>query len=396
MRLAFYAPMKPPGHPSPSGDRQMARLLWAALTRAGHEMELASTFRSWDGRGDPVRQRRIAELGRRIAARIVRRYRERPVADRPQLWFTYHLYHKAPDWLGPVVTRVLGIPYVVAEASFAPKRTDGRWALGHDAAARAIAAADLIVVVNGTDQECLLPLVREPGRLQRLAPFIDARSFFRAGADRAGQRWTIAQKLDLDLRAPVLATVAMMRGGDKLRSYRVLGGALARIMDRPWTLLVAGDGPARDEARAALSPLGERVRWLGLVGQDELPAVCAAAEIYVWPAVNEAYGLAFLEAQAAGAPVVAGRYGGVAEVVRDRDTGLLAAVGDAAAFAAGVACLLDDAALRTAMSRRAVEHVRRRHDLPAASSRLDRLVRTCMSKFIPGPMLHSVPGEVPR
>ena len=36
MRIAFYAPLKPPDHPVPSGDRRMARLLMAALATAGH------------------------------------------------------------------------------------------------------------------------------------------------------------------------------------------------------------------------------------------------------------------------------------------------------------------------------------------------------------------------
>ena len=37
MRIAFYAPLKPPDHPVPSGDRRMARMLWAALRAGGHE-----------------------------------------------------------------------------------------------------------------------------------------------------------------------------------------------------------------------------------------------------------------------------------------------------------------------------------------------------------------------
>src|SRR4030095_4370142 len=77
---------------------------------------------------------------------------------RPQAWFTYHLYHKAPDWLGPPVSRALGIPYLVAEASHAPKRAGGPWDLGQRAAAAAIAAADAILVLNPTDRDCLLPL----------------------------------------------------------------------------------------------------------------------------------------------------------------------------------------------------------------------------------------------
>ena len=52
MRIAFYAPLKPPDHPVTSGDRAMARALIAALKLAGHEVTIASRFRSRDA-GDP-------------------------------------------------------------------------------------------------------------------------------------------------------------------------------------------------------------------------------------------------------------------------------------------------------------------------------------------------------
>src|SRR5262245_55798755 len=126
MRIAFYAPLKPPTHPVPSGDRRMARLLMAALGRANHRIDLASRFRSREGAGDPARQQALADLGQHMAQRLVRQYQARAAAERPELWFTYHLYYKAPDWLGPAVCAALDIPYVVAEASHANKRADGR------------------------------------------------------------------------------------------------------------------------------------------------------------------------------------------------------------------------------------------------------------------------------
>ena len=46
MEIAFYAPLKPPGHPVPSGDRRMARGLMAALGAAGHRVVLASALRA--------------------------------------------------------------------------------------------------------------------------------------------------------------------------------------------------------------------------------------------------------------------------------------------------------------------------------------------------------------
>ena len=148
VNLAFYAPMKPPTDPSPSGDRTVGRLLMPALRAAGHEVELASTFRSWEGQGDAGRQRRLRRIGERLGRRLIRRYLARGAQDRPRLWFTYHLYHRAPDWIGPLVSRRLGIPYVVAEASYARTQTGGPWAEGLAASVRAIRQADAELLVG--------------------------------------------------------------------------------------------------------------------------------------------------------------------------------------------------------------------------------------------------------
>ena len=88
MRIAFYAPLKPPTHPVPSGDRRMARLLMAALSRANHRVDVASRFRSRDGAGDPARQQALADLGRHMASRLVRHYQARADDELPDLWFT--------------------------------------------------------------------------------------------------------------------------------------------------------------------------------------------------------------------------------------------------------------------------------------------------------------------
>ncbi len=160
----------------------------------------------------------------------------------------------------------------------------------------------------------------------------------------------------------------MMRPGAKLASYRCLAEALGRLNDRRWRLLVAGDGPAQAEVRAAMAPLGERVVFLGRCDGASLREVYAAADLYVWPAIGEAYGVAFLEAQAAGLGVVAGRAGGVPAVVSDNESGLLVPPGDAGAFAEGLGQLLDDASRRQAMGEAARARVLRHHDLAQAAA----------------------------
>src|SRR5579862_8629012 len=176
MRIAFYAPLKAPNHPVPSGDRRMAQLFFEALRCAGHEPLLASRLRSFDGRGDAARQARLKAIGERIAARLLRRIDAAP-SMAPELWFTYHIYHKAPDWLGPLVATALAIPYVVAEASYAPRQEAGPWAEGHRAAAAAIRRADAVIGLNPADRAGVMPLLADPRRWVMIKPFLDAGRF---------------------------------------------------------------------------------------------------------------------------------------------------------------------------------------------------------------------------
>jgi glycosyltransferase involved in cell wall biosynthesis len=96
---------------------------------------------------------------------------------------------------------------------------------------------------------------------------------------------------------------------------------------------VVGDGPARRDVEVALDPLKERVIWAGALDPTEITTRLASADLCVWPALNEAFGMALLEAQASGLPVVAGGGGGVSEIVVSEVTGLLVPPGDALAFA---------------------------------------------------------------
>jgi glycosyltransferase involved in cell wall biosynthesis len=368
--VAFYAPIKPPGHATPSGDRRMARALIAALEAVGRPVELASRLRSYDRTGDPVRQRRIEALGGRLADHLLRRYRNRPPDRRPQAWLTYHAYHKSPDWLGPSVADGLGIPYLLAEASFAPKRAAGPFARAHAATERAIRRADLVLALTARDTECLTALIAPPAELRRLPPFLDPAPFRAARAARARHRAELSARLGLDPAAPWLLVVAMMRADVKRDSYLQLAAALGRLRARTWQLLVVGDGPARPEIEGALSRLG-RIVFAGALPEAEPPAYYAAADLYVWPAVREAYGLALLEAGAAGLPVVAGREGGVAEVVIDGVTGLLVPAGDPAGFAAAVDHLLAEPQRRLAMGEAGARFVAEERSLETASAILD-------------------------
>ena len=418
MRIAFYAPLKAPDHPVPSGDRTISCLFLAALRRAGAargwEVDVASRFRSFDGAGDGARQARLRHVGTRLAERLVRHYRGAPDGRRPGLWFTYHVYHKAPDWLGPLVSEGLGIPYVVAEASHAAKQAGGAWNVGHEAAERAIRHADALLALNRDDVPGVRAVAADPSRIVPFAPFLGPGGVpgtdgglrppgQRVGAgpadssgDGAGARGptalrasaaagrrtearaAVVRRFGVPAGAPWLLCVAMMRGGRKLASFEVLAQALARpgLVEERWHLLVAGDGPARHEVEAAFARrlAAGRVTLVGRVGGETLADLCAGSDLFVWPAVGEPMGMAMLEAQSFGLPVVAARTRGVPDLVAHGKTGFLVPEGDADAFSNAVHALLDAPERRRRMSCAARARVGREHSFDAASERLGALV----------------------
>lgn len=371
MRIAFYAPLKSPTHGTPSGDRRVAGLLIDALQACGHRVELVSTFRSFDGGGDSVRQAALRDQGIDLADQLAKQWRAGPKVGCPELWFTYHVYYKAPDWLGPRVSRALNIPYVVAEASHAAKRAGGPWAIGHEACEDAIRGAALVLCPSRNDIPSIIQLLGSSERVEQLPPFLDPTPYRAALNARDANRGRLSQQHQIDAAQPWILAVGMMRPGDKLASYRELAATLALLREDRWTLLVAGDGPARSDVVSALeASVAGRVRWLGELDADELAATYGACDLLLWPAVNEAYGMVLLEAQAAGLPVVSCNVRGVPDVVLHERTGTLVAGGDTSALAEATRALLRDSRRRVQLGAQAAQFVLSERSSSVASSHL--------------------------
>lgn len=347
MRLAFYAPMKPPDDPVPSGDRSIARSLVAALSHGGVTVDLASRFRSRDSDGDAVVQQQRMAAAELEVEELVDTGRDAGW----QAWITYHNYYKAPDLIGPGVSQKLGIPYLQVESTRARKRLDGPWAAYAQRAEAATDAAQVVFFLSERDGETLHRDAPAGQHLVHLRPFLPEFSLPATSA----------------CAGPMLS-VGMMREGDKLASYRIIAETLARLGDTRWQLDIAGDGPARAEVEALMAPFGTRVRYHGAVTGDALSSLYASASLLFWPGVNEALGMVFLEAQAAGLPVVAQNRPGMREVLAP---GPYPETADGPeGLARMLATYLSDDSTRKAQGRAARQHVEAHHLLPAATRTL--------------------------
>ena len=365
MNIAFYSPMKAPTAGVPSGDLRMANSLITALESAGHCVKLASDFKSREPTGDPARQKVLRFEGHKAAEDLVNKYGLEDYF--PDLWFTYHVYYKAPDWIGPSVAKELNIPYVIAEASHAPKRAGGPWNINHQCVENSIKEADLVVGLNSLDAGCVKLLLHENSKYLQLKPFIDLPS--KKPTRRSDKRSTFARDMNLNTDHTWFLTVAMMRQGAKYKSYETLAKSLHSIKKSGWQLLVAGDGPVRSVVEALFE--GLPTTFVGQQDQPSISDLMTTSDLFLWPAIEEAYGMAMLEAQGHGLPVIAGNTGGVGDIIRDGVTGTLTKVGDVAAFSNAIRQLMDDPETLAKMGLQAQSIVKQDHSMEGASLQLD-------------------------
>jgi glycogen synthase len=130
-------------------------------------------------------------------------------------------------------------------------------------------------------------------------------------------------------------------------------------------VVVAGDGPFRDELESAAPP---GVTFTGFLGGHDLTALMGASDCYVVPSVYEPFGMVALEAAAAGTPVAAAATGGLAEIVEHGVTGVTFPPRDADALARSVGTVLGDLEYARSLARRARRRVREDFAWPAIAA----------------------------
>ncbi|MDY0351561.1 MAG: glycosyltransferase family 4 protein [Desulfobulbaceae bacterium] len=364
MRIAFYAPFKPLGHPHPSGDLVIAGGLYDHLRKRGHDVRVVSTLRSrwifwkpWNILRAVLEKKRIT---RQLSGEAV------------DLWLTYHTYYKAPDLIGPDVCSSLRLPYVIFQGSYASRVSRSTLTRpGFVLNRKALLAADL-VLTNRRDDLVNLQRLLPPERLGYLPPGIDPSRFIRDNDARRRMRrqWRAGGQ-------PVIVTAAMFRADVKTRGLIKVIESCGRLLQQghAFLLVIAGNGRERRRlASLAAKLLGDRVIFTGRIDRDRMFELYSGGDLFVFPGINESLGMVYLEAQSCGLPVVAYDNGGIPEVVDAGRTGLLTEPFDDRGFDQAVIRLLTGREEREQMGVRAAAHIRRRHDLERNYALLEQLL----------------------
>jgi glycosyltransferase involved in cell wall biosynthesis len=294
-----------------------------ALRSAGIETAVLNVRGKWDVTGLPR------------LARLLRRWRI-------ELLHT-HLFHA--DLAGRLAAAMAGVPHVVHTVHVAERRfRPWQFAWARVAAGR----CDRIVAVSRDVAAHHAALSGLPAHRYQVIPNgIDVAAYARdeAARKRLRAQWGVSEG-----RVVVVAVGRL----DRQKGLDVFLRAAGRLCpkDPDLRVVIAGEGPQRKELESLVAQwrLGACVRLLGFV--QDVRALLSAADVFAMPSRWEGFGLAAVEAMAAGLPVVASRAEGLREVVEEGRTGLLVDAGDAEGLARCIDMCARDPAGRAEMGRR--------------------------------------------
>lgn len=172
---------------------------------------------------------------------------------------------------------------------------------------------------------------------------------------------------------PVLMHVSNFRAVKRVRDVIRIFAQVHREV--PSVLVMIGDGPDRPAAEEEARTLGveSSVSFLGKL--DQIAPLLAGADLFLLPSQSESFGLSALEALASGVPVIGTNAGGLPEVIRDGETGVLCGVGDIEGMSAASLGILQNAKRWSEMSRLAAADARERFSRDAIVTKYEALYR---------------------
>ena len=193
----------------------------------------------------------------------------------------------------------------------------------------------------------------------------------------------VATRAELCLQdgRPIIGTVCRLV--EPKKGLSVLLQAMAALKqrggDRGCQLLLVGEGPAREPLEALSRELGLFSCTVFAGTRRDIPRILPLLDLFVLPSLYEGFGIAILEAMAAGKPVVATTVGGIPEFVVPGETGLLVEPGNPAALAEAIGSLLRDPERASGMGMRGRARVLAGFQMITVVRRHEQVYEACLA-----------------
>ena len=216
---------------------------------------------------------------------------------------------------------------------------------------------DVITYLGEFTHTAIKPILNSRVRAVRIAPGISIDHFTPGNKSEE-----LLDQLNLCGKKVIVCVGRLVHRKGQDRLIEALPEILREVPDA--TLLLVGEGPRRKALEELIKKhrVSESVRFVGRVQYAELPAYLRLGDIFAMPSRSrffglevEGLGIVYLEASAAGLPVIGGASGGAPDAVLDGETGLVVDGRDPAAIAQAVIHLLKNPKKSTAMGRRGRE-----------------------------------------
>lgn len=204
---------------------------------------------------------------------------------------------------------------------------------------------------------------------------IDAHEF----STTSGQRLAVREELGLAARDFVIGTVGRL---SKEKNQKLLLQVTGVLVTRcPYLkVLIVGAGPELENLKGEVTraKLEGRVIFAGL--RTDMPHLYSAMDVFILPSLTEGVPLTILEAMAAGVPVIATRVGGIPQMIEEGETGLLVPPQNERALQEKIESLIRDSALRSQLSRQALEMVKEKYSVEIMGKEYRKVYDAVLSK----------------
>ena len=236
---------------------------------------------------------------------------------------------------------------------------------------------DRYVPISDAIAEILADYGIPRSKITRIYSAVDSSIF--TAIDKTQARREVVQELGIDGTKPLLINVAYHTAQ---KGMHTLLQGLKLLTDRgvDYHCLLAGSGELTPELKTLSEELGiaPQLSFLGI--RKDVPKLLAAADIFTMPSNKEGLGTSLLDAIHAGCPVAASDVGGIPELVRHGETGMLSPVGDFQCLADNLAKLIQDSEFAKDLLNKAQAHAEKHFSVTAMVSQNIALYRQLLGR----------------